>query len=134
MNVDKFGHHMFKRQKNSSQLDQRPIILMDADCLDARNKIIKNVGLPTDPEDCATKKYVDELIEKLNNKIFMDIKSINQAITTSNNQNTPKNLACAVDKLNLNIKTINQTLTQVGAEINSLKQNIETISQKQKKK
>lgn len=99
MNIDKFGHHPFKKQKIEYHCEQ-PIIITESGCLDARNKPIKNIGKVSDPTDCATKQYVDKSIDNVLNKL----------------------------------KDITQTLTQQCSDLNSLKQNVESIAQKVKKK
>lgn len=101
MNVDKFGVNVFKKQKcNNNNINDSLIGLTDNGCLDARNKIIKHIGKPIDPEDCATKRYVDDAVQSLSSQL----------------------------------KSMSQTLAQAGIEINSLKQNIESISQRTRKK
>lgn len=101
MNVDKFGLNVFKKQKcYHNDLSEPPIGITDNGCLDARNKIIKHIGKPIDPQDCASKLYVDNAIQNLSSKL----------------------------------KSISQTLAQTEIEISSLKQSIESISQRSRKK
>lgn len=99
MNVDKFGLHVFKKQKICNCVEPTFVLLEDGS-LNARNKVIKNIGKPVDLGDCATKQYVDKSVENWLYKL----------------------------------KAINQTLSQLGAEVNGLKQSIDLVSQKARKK
>lgn len=101
MNVDKFGHHVFKRKKMDNHYLEPPCItLRDDGCLDAGKKVIKHIGKPTDPEDCVSKQYVDQTVESFSTKL----------------------------------KSISQALIQLDTEINTLKQALNSVSQKAKKK
>lgn len=136
MNVDKFGHHVFKKQKTYSQTDPS-IANIENVCFDARQKKFKNVGIPTNPEDCATKQYVDESVQTLTDKLDVNIKSINQTVSHLNPV-TKKYIDKAIDnlcnKLDVNIKSINNLLTQTEREINCLKNFIDSLSGKVRKK
>lgn len=74
MSVDKFGLHLnkIKRLKNINSFTDCTLSNTKDGELDAKNKIIKNVKLPVDPHDSASKKYVDSSI--LN--CFQKIKSL----------------------------------------------------------
>lgn len=77
MNVDKFGHHVLKKQKMNNYKEPSLAFINVTDCFDAKNKTIKHIGKPVDPEDCATKQYVDNTADIMLNKI----KSIHQELT-----------------------------------------------------
>lgn len=71
MNVDKFGHHL-----NKVKRFRKDYVIIDcALCntkggeLDANHKIIKNLKLPVDLNDSATKEYVDTLFDSCLQKI-----------------------------------------------------------------
>lgn len=100
MNVDKFGHHVFKKQKCENYQNVYSINLADDGCFDAKNKTIKHIRNPTDPGDCATKLYVDDAIRNLLSQL----------------------------------KSINQIITQTSREISALKQNVDLLSEKSRKK
>lgn len=76
MNVDKFGHHVFKRQKVNRSLESPMASLLDGpkDFIDFKNKIIRHIGKPINPEDGATKKYIDDAMQDMSKAI----KSISQ--------------------------------------------------------
>lgn len=73
MNIDKFGHHVFKRQKMDSHSDYLICSMTDG----SLNKLLKNIVNPVDAGDCVNKQYVDKNIESLEIKL----KSINQNLT-----------------------------------------------------
>lgn len=62
MNVDKFGHHIHKNKSFKHGVISTDCVLdiTNDGQLDAKDKLIKNVQLPKDIQDCATKGYVDE--------------------------------------------------------------------------
>lgn len=75
MNVDKFGLHIFKKRNKCDHVE--PILeLRDDGNLNAKMKVIKNVRNPIDPQDCATKQYVDKAV----NDTLMKIKSLNHSV------------------------------------------------------
>lgn len=99
MNVDKFGHHVFKRTKVNSYIEPyMAFINFNDDFIDVKNKAIKHLGNPIDPADGVTKQYVDNMMEVMFKKIT----------------------------------TINQTFEQLDTEIKSLKQSIDSASQRSK--
>lgn len=65
MNVDKFGHHLLKRQKCED------VVFIHSNNVrntkdgnpDSCEKILKNLPSPTDDKDAATKEYVDQHID-----------------------------------------------------------------------
>lgn len=68
MNVNKFGHHVHKKLKmDSSALEN---------IFDAQHKIIKHVGTPIDPNDCATKLYVDKFLDGL----YIRLKTVEETL------------------------------------------------------
>lgn len=81
MNVDKFGLHVFKKRTKCNCIRPSLESIDDGD-LDAKMKVIKNVGNPIDLTDCATKNYVDKAV----NDIFKKIKSINQNVEQLENE------------------------------------------------
>lgn len=125
MNVDKFGHHVFKKQKYEVYQNVCSINLADDGCFDAINKTIKHVGNPTDPGDSATKLYVDDAIRSL----LSQLKSINQTITQTSTE-----ISTLKKNVDSQLKSINQAITQTSTEISTLKQNVDLLSQKSRKK
>lgn len=95
MNVDKFGQHVNKRQYLNISIEDL-FVLINGAYIDARNKIIKHAGSPKDPTDCATKQYVDNV---LNNEISKNIKSINQTLNQVNSE---------INSLKQNIDSLSQ--------------------------
>lgn len=90
MNVDKFGHHLFKKYYNKHEC----LLKYSSDGnLSAQNKSIQNLKIPIHADDCCTKDYVDSLIEKvmskiktveqLNNEIMVKIRNVE---TTQKNE------------------------------------------------
>lgn len=71
MSVDKFGLHLnqIKRFKKGSSFTDCALSNTKDGELDAKNKIIKNIKLPVDPYDSATKDYVDSSIHNCLQKI-----------------------------------------------------------------
>lgn len=73
MNVDKFGHHVNKKQK----LNELPCFecgwkpTSDGN-LSAQFKILKNIQTPVDSHDSVTKEYVDKSKAECS-KIYYDI-------------------------------------------------------------
>lgn len=64
MNVDKFGHHVLKKQKTEhTVLIQNNLISTKDGNLDACKKILKNLQTPQDATDAATKEYVDKHVD-----------------------------------------------------------------------
>lgn len=77
MNVDKFGHHVFKRQKVNSCVEPYMAFMnFNDNFIDAKNKAIKHLGKPIDSTDGVTKQYVDNRMEAL----FKKITTINQTL------------------------------------------------------
>lgn len=63
MNVDKFGSNIFLREKNSDvKLAECILKCTTNGNIDLQTKILTNAGSPNDPNDCATKYYVDEAV------------------------------------------------------------------------
>lgn len=71
MNVDKFGHHLYKTKKFKNNLMTVECALkrLSDNNLDAKNAIIRNLKLPVFDTDSVNKAYVDKSIEDLYNKI-----------------------------------------------------------------
>lgn len=90
MNVDKFGHHIFKRKriKNENESIQCALIPTSDGNLSVQNKIIKGVLMPIDADNSATKEYVDK-------SIFDTYKSI-------------KSLECFITEINGRLKNLEQ--------------------------
>lgn len=89
MNVNKFGHHVHKIQSgNTPTLES---------IFDGQQKIIKRIGTPIDPNDCANKEYIDKLVEQLSKKI----KSVNELAVQLSNDITSinKKIDCLGDKI-----------------------------------
>lgn len=63
MNVDKFGHHINKRQKICDKFQAECVFKRTDNGLSAQNKTLKNIGVPTDDNDSATKQYVDNAVD-----------------------------------------------------------------------
>lgn len=115
MNVDKFYHHINKRIKTNNSTEQT--LILSGNGFDAQNKVIENVGKPTNACDCATKEYVDKMkIEILKNIVTKDYlsKLTNDCLSK--------------------IKTNSQYLTQLNSDLVRLKSSIETLSEKSRKK
>lgn len=64
MNVDNFGHHVFKRKKENNELPFLECALKSTNDgnLNAQKKIITNLGNPVNNSDGATKDYVDKSV------------------------------------------------------------------------
>lgn len=71
MNVDVFGHFLHKKPKidDTVFINKCPLNVLSDGNLDADNKIIRNLHMPVDFNDCATKSYVDSTIKAYANKI-----------------------------------------------------------------
>lgn len=84
MNIDKFGHHVYKKRKMDIT---KPLCVMQTnkDHLDAENKVIKNCGHPVDLNDSVTKKYVDEIEKNISKKITELSQILTQLSSQSNN-------------------------------------------------
>lgn len=66
MNVDKFGHHLFKK----NIVNHEAFLKYSSDGnLNAQNKIIQNLKSPIHSDDSCTKEYVDSLIQNVISKI-----------------------------------------------------------------
>lgn len=90
MNVNKFGHHIHKRQKmRSSSLNN---------IFDAEYKIIKHIRAPVDPNDCATKEYVDNITNGFLKK-FKTLDDLTALLNIEINS-LKKNLDVAKQKIN----------------------------------
>lgn len=75
MNVDKFGINLNKKRKMENIIATHNL---------TANKLITSIH----PSDCATKHYVDKLIENLTNKL----KKINESLSQTNTEiNSLKN-------------------------------------------
>lgn len=65
---------------------------------DAQHKIIKHIGMPIDPNDCATKLYVDKIIDG----ILIRLKTVEQTLSQLNSEiNSQKKV---IDCVNRKIK------------------------------
>lgn len=82
MNVDKFGHHIHKNKRFKCDVYSTECVLdltYDGQ-FDAKDKLIKNVQLQKDIQDCATKGYVD----KLSDVFFKRLQTLEQSFTELN--------------------------------------------------
>lgn len=63
MNVDKFGHHVHKRQRisNSSFLDDRALTKSEEGDFNLHSSRLKGTRLPVSPDEVANKQYVDHI-------------------------------------------------------------------------
>lgn len=62
MSVDKFGHHVYRKQKIELDLTNLSLFKNTGNAnLDAENKIIKHLKTPVDSQDAVNKEYVDQL-------------------------------------------------------------------------
>lgn len=89
MNVNKFGHHVHKKIKmDNTSLEN---------IFDAQHKIIKHLGAPIDPNDCATKLYVDKIIDEK----FSRLKLVEQTLVQlySEINSLKKSIECVSRKL-----------------------------------
>lgn len=78
MNVDKFGHHIYRKRK----IENCCLKNTNDYNFDAENKIIKNIGNPIDIHDSVPKKYVDDIQRKLLERI----NELNEIVTQQTSQ------------------------------------------------
>lgn len=68
MNIDKFGHHVHKRLRHSSETPQRALVESDIGVYDLQSKRLKGVRLPVSPDDIVNKEYVDKCMSQVYTK------------------------------------------------------------------
>ena len=79
MNVDKFGHHVHKRQRlNEVVRIECPLKRIDGDNLSVENKRLQNLKDPQELNDAVTKNYTDKAISDywvnhIKQKYFADL-------------------------------------------------------------
>lgn len=71
MNLDKFGHHVHKRQRLSEYLEtfNDTIIKSDTGQYDLKSSKLKGLLSPSEDDEAVNKAYVDKIVEELRNEI-----------------------------------------------------------------
>lgn len=119
MNVDKFGHNVYKnrRIKHDFNIVDCALKRLNNNILDAQYKIIRNVNLPVYATDSANKEYVDKSIEDFDKKIGMKYTAEKELLYKS------------IEKYLKVIQTTEHKLSELTIKLN----NLENIVNKSKK-
>lgn len=70
MNIDKFGHHVHKRLR-ANNLEYKAFLRTDAGYFEGSLQL-KGVANPSSPDDAVNKQYVDQCIENMYDKKYID--------------------------------------------------------------
>lgn len=83
MNIDKFGHHIHKRLRTGEvqELKYKALLRTEAGHFDLKSLRLKGVVKPLSSDDAVNKQYVDEYIENMYEKKYID-----SLFNTINNQ------------------------------------------------
>lgn len=83
MNIDKFGQHVHKRLRAGeiSGLKYKALLLTEAGHFDLKSLRLKGVVKPLSSDDAVNKQYVDEYIQNMYEKKYID-----SSFDTINNQ------------------------------------------------
>lgn len=68
MNIDKFGHHVHKRLRYSSEVPRKALVESEIGVYDLQSKRLKGVRLPVYPDDIVNKEYVDKYVSQFYTK------------------------------------------------------------------
>jgi hypothetical protein len=80
MNVDKFGRHPIAIESNSSITPNTTLSVDSEGNIDLQQKRISNVGDPLEPGDCVNKRYVNETLLPLFQRLdFVEKKILDYA-------------------------------------------------------
>lgn len=83
MDIDKFGHHVHKRLRAGeiSELKYKALLRTEAGYFDLKSSRLKGVVNPLSSDDAVNKQYVDECIQNIYEKKYID-----SLFNTINNQ------------------------------------------------
>lgn len=73
MNIDKFGHHVHKRLRANevSDLNYKALLRTNGACFEGSLQL-KGVAEPSLPDDAVNKQYVDQYIQNMYDKTYID--------------------------------------------------------------